>query len=69
MTVARSVTDILTENTTLEVECIDRMYLNLYVPILQREAGIAHFWQAHRPPLRLGDPDGPGLRRGYRTVC
>ena len=48
MTVARTVADILTEHTTLEMECIDRMYLNLYVPILQREAGIAHFWQAHR---------------------
>jgi hypothetical protein len=48
MTVARNVAEILAEHTTLEVECIDRMYLNLYVPILQREAGIAHFWQAHR---------------------
>jgi hypothetical protein len=48
MTVPRSVADILGEHTTLEVECIDRMYLNLYVPILQRENGIAHFWQAHR---------------------
>ena len=24
------------------------MYLNLYVPMLQREGGIAHFWQSHR---------------------
>ncbi len=48
MSVARSVAEILDEHTTLEVECIDRMYLNLYVPILQREAGIAHFWRAHR---------------------
>ena len=48
MTVPRNVADILAEHTTLEVECIDRMYLNLYVPILQREGGIAHFWRAHR---------------------
>ena len=48
MTVARNVAEILAEHTTLEVECIDRMYVNLYIPILQREAGIAHFWQAHR---------------------
>lgn len=48
MTVARSVAEILDEHTTLEVECIDRMYLNLYVPILQREGGIAHFWRSHR---------------------
>ena len=48
MTIPRSVAEILDEHTTLEVECIDRMYLNLYVPILQREAGIAHFWRSHR---------------------
>jgi hypothetical protein len=48
MTVARNVAEILSEHTTLEVECIDRMYVNLYIPMLQREAGIAHFWQAHR---------------------
>ena len=43
MTVARSAAEVLSEHVTLEVECIDRMYLNLYVPILQREQGIAHF--------------------------
>ena len=48
MTVPRNVAEILAEHTTLEVECIDRMYLNLYVPILQRENGIAHFRQTHR---------------------
>jgi len=30
------------------VESIDRMYLNLYVPILQAPAGCAHFWIHHR---------------------
>lgn len=48
MTIPRTVAEILDEHTTLEVECIDRMYLNLYVPILQREAGVAHFWRSHR---------------------
>ena len=48
MTIPRSVAEILDEHTTLEVECIDRMYLNLYVPTLQREAGGAHFWRSHR---------------------
>jgi len=36
MKVARSVAEVLNEHVTLEVECIDRLYLNLYVPILQR---------------------------------
>jgi hypothetical protein len=39
MTVARSVADVLSEHVTLEVECVDRMYLNLYVPGLQYEGG------------------------------
>ena len=43
MTVPRNVADIPSEHTPREVECIDRMYLNLlYVPGLQRENGIAH---------------------------
>lgn len=45
---ARTAADVLTNHVTLEVESIDRMYLNLYVPILQAPAGCAHFWIRHR---------------------
>jgi len=48
MTIARSVADVLSEHVTLQVECIDRMYLNVYVPMLQTEGGVAHFFRAHR---------------------
>lgn len=48
MTVARTVAEVLEEHVTLETECIDRMYLNLYVPMLQSEGGIVHFWREHR---------------------
>jgi hypothetical protein len=48
MTLPLTVAEILAKHVTLEVEGIDRMYLNLYVPILQREAGVAHFWIRHR---------------------
>ena len=37
MSVPRSVAEVLSEHVTLEVEGIDRMYLNVYVPGLQRE--------------------------------
>ena len=47
MTVARSVAEVLDEHVTLEVESIDRMYLNLYVPILQCERGIAYYFREH----------------------
>ena len=48
MRVARSASEVLDEHCTLTVESIDRMYLNLYVPILQSEPGVAHFWRHHR---------------------
>jgi hypothetical protein len=48
MTLPRTVGAILTEHTTLEVECIDRMYLNVYVPQLQHEGGVARFFRTHR---------------------
>ena len=43
MNVARSAGEVLAEHTTLELECIDRMYLNVYVPMLQSGSGTAYF--------------------------
>ena len=48
MSIARSVAEILSEHVTLELEGIDRMYLNVYVPRLQREEGVAGFFRFHR---------------------
>ena len=48
MTVPRSVADVLGGHVTLEVECIDRMYLNLYVQRLQYETGVVGFFKGHR---------------------
>ena len=48
MKVARSVGEVLAEHTTLTLECIDRMYLNVYVPLLQRAAGAAYFFRKMR---------------------
>ena len=48
MTVPRAVADVLSGHVTLEVECTDRMYLNLYVPKLQYETGIVGFFKGHR---------------------
>jgi hypothetical protein len=42
------VAEVLDEHVTLEVEGIDRMYLNMYVPQLQREQGVASFFRFHR---------------------
>ena len=48
MTVARSVADVLDEHVTLEVECIDRMFLNVYQPRLQHVMGVVGFFLGHR---------------------
>ena len=42
MKVARSVSEVLSQHTTLALECVDRMYVN--VPLLQTAAGAAHFF-------------------------
>ena len=41
--VARSIASLLEDRVTLEIECIDRMYLNAYVPQLQYEGGFVGF--------------------------
>jgi hypothetical protein len=48
MSLTGSVAEVLAEHVTREVEAIDRMYLNVYVPQLQREQGVATFFRFHR---------------------
>jgi hypothetical protein len=51
MTLPRSAADVLARHVVFELECIDRVYCNLYVPKLQRELGVASFIREH-----LGKP-------------
>src|SRR6201987_4700094 len=48
MSLPRSVAEVLKDHVTLEVEGIDRMYLNVYQPRLQTERGVAAFFRCHR---------------------
>ena len=48
MTIARSAAEVLSGHVTLEVECVDRMYLNLYVPKLQYASGVVGFLRDHQ---------------------
>ena len=48
MTVARTAAEALDEHTTFELECVDRMYLNAYVPVLQTGGGTAWFFKKVR---------------------
>jgi len=43
-----SLAEILREHVTLEVESMDRMYLNVYIPKLQRESGASWFLRQER---------------------
>jgi len=43
MTLPRSVADVLAEHVVFEVECIDRMYCNVYVPGLQYAGGLVAY--------------------------
>jgi hypothetical protein len=43
MNLPRSVSDVVAEHVVFELECIDRMYLNVYVPQLQYAAGLVGY--------------------------
>jgi len=55
---------ILEDHVTLEVECIDRMYLNGYVPRLQTVGGVVNFFRKHR-----GEAMATGTRMSEITVA
>jgi hypothetical protein len=48
MSVPRTVAEVISQHVTLEVEGIDRMYLNVYQPKLQHDRGVASFFRFHR---------------------
>lgn len=48
MSLAQSVADVLANHVTMEIESIDRMYLNVYVPQLQSVNGVVGFFRKHR---------------------
>ena len=45
--IRKSVAEILNQHVTFELEAIDRMYLNAYVPSLQTGGGVAYFLKTH----------------------
>ena len=73
MTVARSVAEILTDHVALEIESIDRMYCNLYVPQLQHVNGVVQFFRGHRgepfASSALMDPISKTFVAGIHRYC
>ncbi|HTH92515.1 hypothetical protein [Mycobacterium sp.] len=74
MTVARSVADVLTDHVVFEIDCIDRMYCNVYVPQLQHAGGLIGYIQrqlglpiASTAPLgKITDAFSAAMRRFAR---
>jgi hypothetical protein len=59
MSLSRAAAEILREQVTLEVEGIDRMYLNVYVPALQPGRRCSQLFPIlSRPPARFQRLDG-----------
>src|SRR5712691_7747926 len=51
MTIPRTVAEIMDQHVTLGLECIDRMYLNVYIPQLQHVSGAVGFFRGHRKQI------------------
>ena len=74
MTLPRTVADVLADHVVFEVECIDRMYCNVYVPQLQHAGGLLGYIQrqlglpiASTAPLgRITDAFSSAMRRFAR---
>src|SRR5436190_17872089 len=45
--IRKSVAEILDDHVTFQLEAIDRMYLNGYVPSLQTGGGVVYFMKQH----------------------
>lgn len=48
MSLPRSAAEVLSQHVTMQLECVDRLYLNVYQPKLQYAGGIAAFFRFHR---------------------
>lgn len=48
MSLPQTVADVIDRHVTFELESIDRMYLNVYQPMLQTGGGVSCFFRGHR---------------------
>ena len=48
MTLPKNVAELQDENVVFELECIDRMYLNLYAPQLASAPGVAAYFRGYK---------------------
>ena len=73
MATVTNINDVLDGHVALEVDCVDRLYLNAYVPALQVGGQVVSFFTAHRgdpvPSPALMQKIGNGFRRDVRRFA
>lgn len=66
MIVPKNVAELQQENVLFELECIDRMYLNLYVPQLTSAGGVAAYFRGYKGHRFASTKDAAALTEGFR---
>jgi len=73
MTLPRTAAEVLSQHVLFEIESIDRLYLNLYVPELQRVGQVVGFLTRHRgfdiPSTALVAPMSQAFVRSIRRFA
>ncbi|MGH8925144.1 MAG: hypothetical protein ACRDWA_10985 [Acidimicrobiia bacterium] len=73
MTAVTNINDVLDGHTALEVECVDRIYLNAYLPGLQVGGQVVTFFTRHRgnpiPSPALMEQNGNRFRQGVKAFA
>jgi hypothetical protein len=67
MTVNPNVAEILMERVTLEIESIDRLFLNLYQPRLMYPGGVAQFFRTHQGAMFASSALMAPLTRAFQA--
>ena len=66
MTLPKNVAELQHENVVLELECIDRMYLNLYVPELTSAQGVAAYFRGYKGHRFASTKEAVAMSEGFR---
>ena len=66
MTLPRKVPELQGENVVFELECIDRMYLNLYVPQLASAPGVAAYFRGYKGHRFASTKEAVAMSEGFR---
>ena len=66
MTLPKNVAELRHENVLFELECIDRMFLNLYVPQLTSAQGVAAYFRGYKGHRFASTKEAVATSEGFR---